>query len=148
MNWDNKVAGCELCEQVGGELIWQNEQLRVILVDDPLFVGFTRVIWQEHAAEMTDLTPEQRSQLMRVVCLVEQVQRDVLKPTKVNLASLGNMVAHVHWHVIPRWHDDRHFPQPVWGTPQRIASPARPPVSNDRLASEISARLSAGMQGR
>ena len=66
MNWDNKVAGCELCEQVGGELIWQNEQLRVILVDDPLFVGFTRVIWQEHAAEMTDLAPEQRSQLMRV----------------------------------------------------------------------------------
>ena len=42
MNWDNKVAGCELCEQVGGELIWQNEQLRVILVDDPLFVGFIR----------------------------------------------------------------------------------------------------------
>ena len=136
MNWDNKVAGCELCEQVGGELIWQNEQLRVILVDDPLFVGFTRVIWQEHAAEMTDLTPEQRSQLMRVVCLVEQVQRDVLKPTKVNLASLGNMVAHVHWHVIPRYADDACFPNPVWAlTPEQAktakANRVTPELLND-----------------
>lgn len=136
MNWDNKVAGCELCEQVGGELIWQNEQLRVIRVDDPLFVGFTRVIWQEHAAEMTDLTPEQRSQLMRVVCLVEQVQRDVLKPTKVNLASLGNMVAHVHWHVIPRYADDACFPNPVWAlTPEQAktakANRVTPELLND-----------------
>ena len=138
MNWDNKVAGCELCEQVGGELIWQNEQLRVILVDDPLFVGFTRVIWQEHAAEMTDLTPEQRSQLMRVVCLVEQVQRDVLKPTKVNLASLGNMVAHVHWHVIPRYADDACFPNPVWAlTPEQAktakANRVTPELLNDYM---------------
>ena len=138
MNWDNKVAGCELCEQVGGELIWQNEQLRVIRVDDPLFVGFTRVIWQEHAAEMTDLTPEQRSQLMRVVCLVEQVQRDVLKPTKVNLASLGNMVAHVHWHVIPRYADDACFPNPVWAlTPEQAktakANRVTPELLNDYM---------------
>ncbi len=125
MNWDNKVAGCELCEQVGGELIWQNEQVRVILVNDPLFTGFTRVIWQEHAAEMTDLTPEQRSQLMRTVCLVEQVQRDVLKPTKVNLASLGNMVAHVHWHVIPRFEDDACFPNPVWALSPEQAKTAK-----------------------
>ena len=125
MNWDGKVAGCELCEQVGGELIWQNEQVRVILVNDPLFTGFTRVIWQEHAAEMTDLTPEQRSQLMRTVCLVEQVQRDVLKPTKVNLASLGNMVAHVHWHVIPRFEDDACFPNPVWALSPEQAKTAK-----------------------
>ena len=125
MNWDNKVAGCELCEQIGGELIWQNEQVRVILVNDPLFTGFTRVIWQEHAAEMTDLTPEQRSQLMRTVCLVEQVQRDVLKPTKVNLASLGNMVAHVHWHVIPRFEDDACFPNPVWALSPEQAKTAK-----------------------
>ena len=138
MNWDNKVAGCELCEQVGGELIWQNEQVRVILVNDPLFTGFTRVIWQEHAAEMTDLTPEQRSQLMRTVCLVEQIQRDVLKPTKVNLASLGNMVAHVHWHVIPRFEDDACFPNPVWAlTPEQAktakANRVTPELLNDYM---------------
>ena len=54
---------------------------------------------------------------MRVVCAVERAQREALAPDKVNLASLGNVVAHLHWHVIPRWRDDRHFPQPVWGAP-------------------------------
>lgn len=138
MNWDKKVVGCELCAQIGGELIWQNEQVRVILVNDPLFTGFTRVIWQEHAAEMTDLTPEQRSQLMRTVCLVEQIQRDVLKPTKVNLASLGNMVAHVHWHVIPRFDDDACFPNPVWALTSEQARTAKvnrvtPELLNDYM---------------
>lgn len=136
MNWDNKKAGCELCEQVGGELIWQNEQLRVILVNDPLFAGFTRVVWQEHAAEMTDLTPEQRSQLMRTVCLVEQIQRDVLHPTKVNLASLGNMVAHVHWHIIPRFEDDACFPNPVWALTPEQAKKARPNRVTEELLND------------
>ena len=141
MNWDNKVAGCDLCEQVGGELIWQNEQLRVVLVNEPLFAGFTRVIWQEHVAEMTDLAPEQRSQLMRTVCLVEQIQRDVLKPTKVNLASLGNLTPHLHWHVIPRWRDDRHFPEPIWGQVQRDASRPRAVVSDDTLRQALRKQL-------
>ena len=118
MNWDEwdnaKVAGCNLCEQVGGTLIWQNEQLRVVLVDDPLFRGFTRVIWREHVVEMTDLSHEQRETLMQTVYLVERVQREVLKPTKVNLASLGNMTPHLHWHVIPRFKSDANFPNPVW----------------------------------
>jgi diadenosine tetraphosphate (Ap4A) HIT family hydrolase len=43
----------------------------------------------------------------------------LLRPDKINLASLGNMVAHLHWHVIPRFADDPHFPQPIWGTRQR-----------------------------
>ena len=126
MNWDNKQAGCELCEQTGGELIWQNEQLRVILVDDPLFAGFTRVVWQAHVAEMTDLSAEQRHQLMDIVYLVEQVQREVLQATKINLASLGNMVAHVHWHIIPRFEDDACFPNPIWALSTASAKKARP----------------------
>ena len=136
MNWDNKVAGCDLCEQVGGELIWQNEQLRVVLVNEPLFAGFTRVIWQEHVAEMTDLAPEQRSQLMRTVCLVEQIQRDVLKPTKINLASLGNMTPHLHWHVIPRYADDACFPNPIWALTPEQAKQARPNCVNQNLLAD------------
>ena len=126
MNWEHKVAGCELCEQIGGELVWQNEQLRVILIDDPFFAGFTRVVWQEHVAEMTDLEPEQRSILMRTVCLVEQVQRDVLHPDKINLASLGNMTPHLHWHVIPRYMDDACFPNPIWALTAEQAKSAKP----------------------
>ncbi len=110
---------CDLCAGPGGEVVFQHQKLRVVLVDDPLYPGFCRVIWEQHAQEMTDLTPAERSLLMTVVCKVEQAQREVMEPHKINLASLGNMTPHVHWHVIPRYADDAHFPQPVWGQRQR-----------------------------
>jgi len=110
---------CELCRQDGGEILYRNDSLRVVLVDDANHPGFCRVIWQAHVAEMTDLPPVERSVLMRTVCQVESAVREVMRPDKVNLASLGNMVPHLHWHVIPRFADDAHFPQPVWTAPVR-----------------------------
>jgi len=84
---------------------------------------------------------DERSRLMSVVFTVEQVVRSVFLPDKINLASFGNVVPHLHWHVIPRWRDDRHFPQPIWGSAQRVSSPARAPVPDFRLATEIGARI-------
>lgn len=105
---------CSLCQTPGGTVLWQNEQLRVIDAGDALYPGFTRVIWTAHVVEMTDLTTAEQAELLRFVLLVEQVQRAELKPAKVNLAAFGNVVPHLHWHVIPRWQDDPHFPQAVW----------------------------------
>ncbi|RQO34842.1 HIT family protein [Herminiimonas sp. KBW02] len=113
------MAACELCEEGGGEVLFRNEQLRIVLVDDAQYPGFCRVIWNAHVAEMTDLQPEQRSVLMRTVCQVETALREVMQPEKINLASLGNMVPHLHWHLIPRFSDDAHFPSPVWAAVQR-----------------------------
>ena len=110
-----KQPGCELCEAEGGRLVLSNECLRVVLVDDPDFPGFARVIWTDHVREMSDLAAKDGQHLMQTVFAVERAQRAVLAPEKVNLASLGNVVPHLHWHVIPRFADDSHFPQPVWG---------------------------------
>lgn len=109
---------CPLCQQDGGALLWRGSHLRVIEVDDPDYPGFTRVVWNAHIAEMTSLSTHGRELLMRAVWAVEQAQRDVLHPDKVNLAALGNMVPHLHWHVIPRWRDDRHFPDAIWAAPR------------------------------
>ncbi|AUL13570.1 histidine triad domain protein [Bordetella bronchiseptica MBORD675] len=116
---------CPLCQQDGGALLWRGSHLRVIEVDDPDYPGFTRVVWNAHIAEMTSLSTHGRELLMRAVWAVEQAQRDVLHPDKVNLAALGNMVPHLHWHVIPRWRDDRHFPDAIWAAP-RVAPGAEP----------------------
>ena len=59
---------------------------------------------------------------MRTVFAVEDAQIEVMEPLKMNIASLGNMTPHLHWHVIARFADDLHYPQPVWGAPQRTAN--------------------------
>jgi len=113
------MAACELCEESGGEVLFRNEQLRIVLIADANYPGFCRVIWNAHVPEMTDLKPEERSVLMRTVCQVESALREVMQPEKINLASLGNVVPHLHWHLIPRFTDDAHFPNPVWAATQR-----------------------------
>lgn len=118
-------APCPLCAAEGGERVWSDDRLRVILAAEPAFPGFTRVVWQAHVAEMTDLAAEARAHVMAVVYAVESVQRAVLRPDKINLAALGNVVPHLHWHVIPRWRDDAAFPDAVWAPPRR-AAPGRP----------------------
>ena len=68
---------------------------------------------------MTDLSEADRVEVMNVVWLVEKCIRDVMQPDKVNLASLGNVVPHIHWHVIPRYVNDRSFPDSVWSVAKR-----------------------------
>ena len=131
---------CELCESDGGALIWRDAQCRVVLVAQPGYPGYCRAIWNAHVAEMTDLDETERASLMRVVFTVEAVLREHLRPDKINLASLGNVTPHLHWHVIPRYHDDPHFPDPVWGSQiRRQGEPAR---KRAEIASALAERLS------
>ncbi len=116
---DRTRTGCPLCDGDGGRLLVAAPRWRIVLADEPGWPGFARVIWNDHVAEMTDLRPEDRSELMRTVCRLEEVMRHTLEPDKVNLASLGNQVPHLHWHVIPRYRDDSHWPAPVWAPAAR-----------------------------
>ena len=117
---------CELCTGPGGDLLWANEECRVILVEGEEaghYAGFCRVIWKAHVAEMSDLEPAQSTRLMRVVMATERAVRDTMMPDKINLASLGNVVPHLHWHVIARFESDSHFPAPIWAAARREATP-------------------------
>lgn len=105
---------CVLCNEVGGRLLWQNDLVRIINADDTYYPAFTRVIYQSHIKEMSELRPTQRHELMDFVYLVEEVQREVLEPAKINLAQFGTMVPHMHWHIIPRFKDDPHYPDAIW----------------------------------
>lgn len=106
---------CPLCSEPGGSVLWQDERCRLVLVDEEGYPGYCRIVWKRHAAEMTDLDAADRRHLMTVVFAAEAALRAHCAPDKINLASLGNMVPHLHWHVIARWRDDRHFPNAIWG---------------------------------
>jgi diadenosine tetraphosphate (Ap4A) HIT family hydrolase len=91
---------CVFCREDGGDVLWQD------------------------VAEFSDLAESDRDRVMRAVYAVERAMRRILQPVKVNLASLGNQVPHVHWHVIPRFSNDAHFPLPIWAPRQRTVSEA------------------------
>lgn len=132
---------CELCDTLGGELLWQNDLCRVVLVDDPQYRGFCRVILNRHVKEMTDLAAPERLQFMATVFAVESAVRLVVQPDKVNLASLGNAVPHLHWHIIPRFANDPHFPNSIWGEAKR--SGKKQSADLDRLRRLIRENLSS-----
>lgn len=110
---------CVLCHPQKENVVWKNKELRVIQVDDPLFPGYFRVIWNKHIAEMSDLTDDERQLLEKVLLTVEKVVREQMQPDKINWAQFGNMVPHLHWHIIARYRDDSHFPESIWGLKQR-----------------------------
>ncbi|MFS4549044.1 HIT family protein [Comamonas resistens] len=124
---------CPLCATDGGALIWSGEKLRVIRAAETGFPGFYRVVWNDHVAEFSDLSAPDRNLCMDAVAVVEQVLREQLSPTKINLAALGNMVAHLHWHVIARYDWDSHFPGSVWAQAQRPRDEAREAVLAQQL---------------
>lgn len=116
---------CILCHPTNENVLWKNKQMRVIHVDDPIYPGYFRVIWNTHVAEMSDLSDQDREMLQKVLLTVEKVIRQQMKPDKINLAQFGNMVPHLHWHIIARYRDDAHFPESIWGQQQRKVSPKR-----------------------
>lgn len=100
-------------------MLWDDGFARVVLIGDADHPAYCRVILNAHRKEMTDLTDAERARLMNTVFVVERVLRELLEPEKINLASFGNMVPHLHWHIIARFADDPHFPNPVFGARQR-----------------------------
>lgn len=135
------TSSCELCDSAGGDLLWRDPLCRVVLVEDRDYPGFCRVILGRHVKEMTDLDAADRERLMQVVFAVEGALRELMQPAKINLASLGNMVPHLHWHVVPRFADDRHFPASVWSEARRPGVPRN--VDRAALQSGLRKRLQA-----
>lgn len=132
---------CEFCSGAGGEVLWRSERCRVVYVEEPGYPGFCRVIWNTHVKEMTDLDESDRARFLQAVFAVESTLRRLLTPEKMNLACLGNVTPHLHWHVIPRYADDPHFPLPIWAPVQRAAVRERDAALPGRIAQALAAAL-------
>lgn len=108
------VVDCPLCQGPGGFLLYQHALFRVIDAQDADYPGFLRLVWNKHVREFSQLSREHRQLCMDAVVLLEEFVLQTFKADKANVATLGNVVPHLHWHVIPRFSDDKHFPAPVW----------------------------------
>lgn len=121
---EKATEDCALCVHAGGRVVWKDDDWRVIAVDDADFPVFYRVVSCAHVEEFSMLSPRQRVRCIELVCAVETALLECVRPTSINLAALGNLVPHLHWHVIARFDWDSHFPGSVWGARQRTVIPS------------------------
>lgn len=108
---------CPMCHR------WEREaDLRIIELEhsyatlnrDQFFPGYTLLFTKQHVTELFHLDRALRTALMEEVTAVAAALYQLFQPTKINYELLGNMVPHIHWHLIPRVTTDPLWPRPVW----------------------------------
>lgn len=114
---------CDYCHPSDQPILWQDQYCRVVLVDEAVFPGGCRVIWQQHKTGLSHLNEDERQHLFSVISEVESIIHQQLQPQHIDLIGPGATFPHLHWQVIPRYADDAHFPGPVWGAPVREGKP-------------------------
>ncbi len=110
---------------------------RVHLQDDADYRGYCILVFRRHAVELYDLTAEERAQWIEDLARISQAIAQICQPAKLNLSMLGNLVPHLHCHLMPRYPTD-----PEWGHPPAY----RPPAERRHLAPEEYARLKVALQ--
>jgi diadenosine tetraphosphate (Ap4A) HIT family hydrolase len=94
------------------------------LHDDQFFPGWTFLVLKRHATELWQLDQAERAQLTEEVTRVARAVATAFGAVKMNYELLGNQIAHIHWHLIPRPADDPAPRQAVWMVdhePRRLA---------------------------
>ncbi len=120
---------CPMCVKWHAEPDLRIAELKhcyVMLNRDQFFPGYTFVFTKSHVTELFHLEREMRSAIMEEVTATASALYNLFKPAKMNYELLGNMVPHMHWHLVPRFAGDPLWPRPIWSEPhdEVILSPA------------------------
>ncbi len=113
----NDVHGWHLHPQLADDThpLAQFALCEVRLMDDANHPWLILVPRVENAVEVIDLDAAQQAQLMQEIDRASRALQAAVKPYKLNVAALGNVVPQLHIHVIARFQDDIAWPRPVWG---------------------------------
>ena len=101
-------------------LIYKNDLIKIEIenAEIPLLKIFTI----ENIKEFSQCNNETKQEIFKYLDIIEKEMLDYFKPDKINIASFGNYVPHVHFHVMARFKEDSYFPEPMWGKKQREAN--------------------------
>jgi len=98
-------------------IIYRNALIYVEV--EPSEIPWLKIFSQTPYKEFSDAPMEVRMEIFRVMDIVEREMIAFFHPTKINLASFGNYLPHLHWHVMARFEEDSYYPEPMWGEKQR-----------------------------
>lgn len=82
-------------------------------------IPWVKIFTQRKIKEFSECTLEEKTEIFRIIDIVEKSMLKYFNADKINIASFGNLLPHVHWHVMARFEQDSYFPEPMWGKKQR-----------------------------
>jgi histidine triad (HIT) family protein len=110
-------TNCIFCRIVAGELpavkVYEDADTLAFMDIAPIIKGHTLVIPKQHFDPLTATPEPVLAQLLAVVKKIAQAQMNGLRADGVNVvqangAAAGQVVPHIHFHVIPRFATDGH----------------------------------------
>jgi len=101
-------------------LIYQNDTIRIETEESE--IPWLKLFTQSPYKEMSEVPAEIKFEIYELLDIIEKEMLSYYSPDKINLASFGNYLPHLHWHIMARFKEDSYFPEPMWGTKQREAS--------------------------
>jgi diadenosine tetraphosphate (Ap4A) HIT family hydrolase len=98
-------------------LIYQSESIKIEI--EPFEIPWVKIFTNEPLKEFSDCSSELKMEILKAIDFIEKDMINYFNPDKINIASFGNYVPHVHFHIQARFKNDSFFPEPTWGTKQR-----------------------------
>lgn len=105
--------------------IWENALVRIEIEKSE--IPWYKIFTQFPYREMSTVPIETKKEIYALLDLIEREMLSFYRPTKINIASFGNYMPHVHWHIMARFEKDNYFPEPMWGVKQRDTILTLPP---------------------
>lgn len=91
-------------------------------------IPWIKIFTQTPHKEFSECSREEKRIIWDILDIIEKEMLEYFKPDKINLASFGNMLPRVHWHIMARFENDTYFPEPMWGTKQREGFILKQPI--------------------
>lgn len=100
-------------------IIYKNELIKIEIEESE--IPWLKVFTIENIKEFSQCPTETKIEILRVLDIIEKQMLEYFKPQKINIASFGNYLPHLHFHIMARFKQDSYFPEPMWGVKQREA---------------------------
>lgn len=101
-------------------IIFENENIKIETESSE--IPWLKIFTQYPYKEMSEVPKEIKLEIYDLLDIIEKKMLSYYQPDKINIASFGNYVPHVHWHIIARFKEDSYFPEPMWGTKQQTSN--------------------------
>jgi len=98
-------------------IIYQNDLIKVEI--EPFEIPWLKIFTQKEIKEFSQCPKETKLVILNALDIIEKEMINYFEPDKINIASFGNYVPWVHFHIQTRFKDDSYFPEPTWGKKQR-----------------------------